>query len=75
MYCQKNQFLITGESATDATNTPTSRVLLNTRGGGGGWSGFVVWGGGGGFGGGGGGGGGGLVRICSVRDAKDVLGV
>ena len=52
MYCQKNQFLITGESATDATNTPTSRVLLNTRGGGGG-----------------------LVRICSVRDAKDVLGV
>ena len=33
MYCQKNQFLITGESATDATNTPTSRVLLNTRGG------------------------------------------
>ena len=54
MYCQKNQFLITGESATDATNTPTSRVLLNTRGGVGG---------------------GGLVRICSVRDAKDVLGV
>ena len=36
MYCQKNQFLITGQSATDATNTPTSRVLLNTRGGGGG---------------------------------------
>ena len=35
MYCQKNQFLITGQSATDATNTPTSRVLLNTRGGGG----------------------------------------
>ena len=51
MYCQKNQFLITGQSATDATNTPTSRVLLNTRGGGG------------------------LRRICSVRDAKDVLGV
>ena len=41
MYCQKNQFLITGESATDATNTPTSRVLLNTRGGGG-YSGFAV---------------------------------
>ena len=51
MYCQKNQFLITGQSGTDATNTPTSRVLLNTRGGGG------------------------LRRICSVRDAKDVLGV
>ena len=50
MYCQKNQFLITGQSATDATNTPTSRVLLNTRGGG-------------------------VLRICSVRDAKDVLGV
>ena len=43
MYCQKNQFLITGQSGTDATNTPTSRVLLNTRGGGGGgYSGFVV---------------------------------
>ena len=41
MYCQKNQFLITGQSATDATNTHTSRVLLNTRGGGG-YSGFVV---------------------------------
>ena len=67
MYCQKNQFLITGQSGTDATNTPTSRVLLNTRGGGGGgWAGFGV---------GGGGGGGGLLRICSVRDAKDVLGV
>ena len=51
MYCQKNQFLITGQSATDATNTPTSRVLLNTRGGRG------------------------VLRICSVRDAKDVLGV
>ena len=36
MYCQKKQFLITGQSATDARNTPTSRVLLNTQGGGGG---------------------------------------
>ena len=52
MYCQKKEFLITGQSATDATNTPTSRVLLNTRRGGGG-----------------------VLRICSVRDAKDVLGV
>ena len=69
MYCQKNQFLITGQSATDATNTPTSRVLLNTRGGGGGGGPRVLGGGGGG------GGGGGLLRICSVRDAKDVLGV
>ena len=42
MYCQKNQFLITGQSATDATNTPHLLHVFYLIPGGGGYSGFVV---------------------------------